>query len=280
MRLLLLIILLVGYLAVIGPFTSYMRDKPIVEKLGYVPRPAVLRAITADQQQTMAAWLIMKVLFYYGSLVEAAQNEIILPPDYQAIQKNLETAVELDPYNMDAYYFAQAILVWDAGRIAEVNRMLVHGMAYRTRDWSLPFYAGFNSAYFQNDYQQAAKYYKRAAELSGFGIFIRLAGRYLYETSQTDQAIAYLTVMEKNARKDSIRQSFQIRLQALKEVQRVEIALKRYLDSHDQPPETLHALVESGDLGSDPVDPYGGTFYIDEAGRVRTTSKFAFSTQK
>ena len=86
--------------------------------------------------------------------------------------------------------------------------------------------------------------------------------------------------MQKNARKDSIRQSFQLRLQALKEVQRVEIALKRYLETHGQPADTLQTLLDSGFLVSAPVDPYGGTFYIDEAGRVRTTSKFAFSTQK
>ena len=129
-------------------------------------------------------------------------------------------------------------------------------------------------------FEKIGKNQRRAAELSGFDLFSRLAGRYLYETSQTDQAIAYLTVMQKNARKDSIRQSFQLRLQALKEVQRVEIALKRYLESHDQPPDTLQTLLDSGFLVSAPVDPYGGTFYIDEAGRVRTTSKFAFSTQK
>lgn len=280
MRLLLLTILLAAYLAVIVPFTDYLRDKPVVEKLGYVPQSVVLKVIFADQQQTMASWLVMKVLFYYGSLVEAAQNEIILPTDYPAIHKNLATAIELDPYNMDAYYFAQAILVWDAGRIDDVNRMLEHGIKYRTWDWSLPFYTAFNSAYFQKDYQRAAKYYQQAAEISGYDLFSRLAGRYLYETSQTDQAIAYLTVMEKNARKASIRKSFQIRLQALKEVQRVEVALQEYLEIYGNTPETLQDLIRLGLLERLPVDPYGGDFYLDTFGRVRTTSNFAFASQK
>jgi len=280
MRCLLLTVLLVAYLAIIAPFTDYLRDKPVIEKLGYVPQPAVLKVISADQKQTMAAWLVMKVLFYFGGLVEASQNEIILPTDYPAMQINLTTAVELDPYNMDAYYFAQAVLVWDAGRIDEVNRMLEFGIEHRTWDWSLPFYTAFNSAYFQKDYHRAAKYYKRAAEISGYDLFSRLAGRYLYETSQTDQAIAYLAVMEKNARSDSIRKSFQLRLQALKAVQSVETALESYFKAYGRSAENIQDLFSTGLLKALPVDPYGGKFYLDRDGRVRTTSNFAFSSKK
>jgi len=34
--------------------------------------------------------------------------------------------------------------------------------------------------------------------------------------------------------------------------------------------------VEGGILKGIPPDPYGGKFYLDKSGRVRTTSEFAF----
>src|ERR1035437_4961022 len=51
-------------------------------------------------------------------------------------------------------------------------------MKYRTWDWQLPFFAGFNSAFFLKDYAAAARYYQRAGELSGSDLSRLLAGRY------------------------------------------------------------------------------------------------------
>jgi tetratricopeptide (TPR) repeat protein len=108
-------------------------------------------------------------------------------------------AVQLDPYNMDAYYFGQAILVWDVGKVELANELLDYGMRFRTWDWYLPFFAGFNQAYFLKDYTKAARYYDRAGELSGSDLFKNLAGRYLQESGKTDLALAYLSAMEKKA---------------------------------------------------------------------------------
>src|SRR4051812_27991247 len=108
------LVLLAGlYVAIIIPFTGYMREKPFVEKLGYVPRPDVLKVMSADHKNVAAAALVMKALFYYGSLLEQSTAKITAPPDYFALYKTIETAVKLDPYNMDAYYFAQAVMVWE-----------------------------------------------------------------------------------------------------------------------------------------------------------------------
>ena len=98
-----------------------MHNKPFVEKLGYVPQAEVLKFVTADQKMFVADSLVMKTLFYFGSLVEKSTAKFILPPDYFSIYKTIETAVKLDPYNMDAYYFAQAVMVWDAKRVKEAN---------------------------------------------------------------------------------------------------------------------------------------------------------------
>jgi tetratricopeptide (TPR) repeat protein len=272
-------LLLALYLVTVIPFTAYMRNKPYEEKLGYMPKGEVLRYISADQKELLAASMVMKVLFYFGSLVDKSFNKLDLPPDFPAISRSIHSAVILDPYNMDAYYFAQATLVWEVKQVQLASDLMEYGMRYRTWDYSLPFYAGFNYAYFMKDYDKAAVFYRRAAELSGSELFIQLTGRYLYESGKSKMAIDYLTIMEKGATTPAIKKSFQIRLQALKEGRRIEEARDRYAAAKGHPPASVEDLVGSGYLPGMPVDPYGGRFYLEADGSVRSTSKFAFGTR-
>jgi tetratricopeptide (TPR) repeat protein len=273
------ILLLSLYLSVIFPFTAYLKNKPYVEKLGYVPKGEVLRYIVADQKELVAASLVMRSLFYFGGLVDSSFNKLDLPVDYPAMSRVVHAAVKLDPYNMDAYYFAQATLVWDAKQVKLANDLLDYGMQYRTWDVYLPLFAGFNSSYFLKDYKKAAHYYKMAADLSGAALYINLAGRYLYESGQSEMAIAYLTSMEQGARNEAIKKAFQVRLQALKEGRRIELARDRYRQNTGHLPASVKELLHAGYLAEPPVDPYGGTYYLEPDGSVRSTSKFAFGAR-
>lgn len=270
------LLLLVLYLSVIVPFTTYLRHKPYVEKLGNVPKVQILKCLAADQKEFVAAAMVMKVLMYYGSLVERNANKIVVPVDYPAMSRIIHAAVKLDPYNMDAYYFAQATLVWDAKQVMLANNLLEYGMHYRSWDFMLPFFSGFNYAYFLKDYKKAAKYYKLAGDLSGTELYINLAGRYFYESGQTDMAIAYLSAMEKSARNDSIRKTFQTRLQAISEAKRIEVSRDRFVKENGRLPVSVEELLLNKYLDKSPVDPYGGRFYFEADGKVRSTSKFAF----
>lgn len=280
-----LIVLLIGlisYILVIGPFTSYMRNKPIEEKLGYVPSIKFIKPMSADQKELAGASLVMKVMMYFGTVIEKSQDGRLIsePPDLQGMSRLLHGAVQLDPYNMDAYYFAQGFLTWDARQYKVANDLLEYGMKYRTWDWYLPYFAGFNYAYFLKDYKKAAEYYKIAGDLSGVDLYKSLAGRYMQESGQTDLAIAYLNGMVKTARNQAVRETYLIRLKAFKEVRRIELARDRFLQSGGAVPATIEKLLKTGFLTPPPVDPYGGRFYLDPEGRVMTTSKFAFAVKK
>jgi len=268
------------YLILIVPFADYMRTKPFVEKLGYVPTDAVVKAASADQKEFVGALMVMKVLMYFGGLMDKQQNELPSPPDYPAMSRMIHGAVQLDPYNMDAYYFAQAILVWDVGKVEIANDLLDYGMKYRTWDWYLPFFAGFNHSYFLKDYAAAARYYARAGELSGSTLFKSLAGRFLQESGRTRLALVYLSTMEKGEKNQAVKKSFRTRISAFREVLRIEVARDRYKAATGALPDTLDVLVKERYLSPPPVDPYGGRFYLEPDGRVATTSKFAFASGK
>ena len=274
------VVFLALYALLILPFTADLKNKPFEEKLGNVPTAGVLKSVAMDQKELVAASLVFKVLMYFGGIVEKSQNKISIPPDFMRMSQLLHRAVKLDPYNMDAYYFAQGFLTWDAQQYKVANELLDYGMTYRTWDWYLPFFAGFNSSYFMHDYKKAADYYKVAAELSGQDLHKSLAGRYLQESGQTDLAIGYLSMLAKGERNQALKKTYQTRLAAFKEVRRIEVARDRYREKRGAMPITVEQMVSGGFLSPSPKDPYGGKFYLEVDGKVATTSKFAFAGVK
>lgn len=279
---LLLAVGLIGYALVIVPFAKYLRTRPVEEKLGYVPSVKVMKALSVDQRESVGAALVFKVLMYYGTVMERPHERALLqdPATLQGMSRLLHGAVQLDPYNMDAYYFAQGILTWDAHQYQVANSLLEYGMKYRDWDWFLPFFAGFNHAYFLKDYPKAAHYYNLAGDLSGEPLYKSLASRYIQESGQTELAVAYLAGMVKTAKNPSVKKGYQVRLDAFLAVGLIEKARDRYRAEKGVLPASVEQLVRSGYLEKVPVDPYGGRFYLDSDGKVATTSKFAFGTKK
>lgn len=264
------------YALVSSSFTYYMAQKPVEEKLGYVPSIKLIKPLSADQKEFAAASLIMKAVMYFGGIVDKAQkgNVIKEPPELQGMSRLLHGAVQLDPYNMDAYYFAQGFLTWDVKQFKVANDLLDYGMKYRTWDWYLPFFAGFNSAFFLKGYDKAATYYQKAAELSGMDLHKRLAGRYMQESGHTDLAIIYLSTMEKGENNPAIRKLYKMRLKAYREVRRIEVARDRFRKERGKLSFSLDELLSEGYLNPAPVDPYGGRFLLDQSGKVTSTSGF------
>lgn len=273
--------LILSYLAVIMPFTAYLRNRPAVVKLGHQPTAKLLKFVVADQRSLVAEYTILKALVYFGTLAQKMRNQIYIPPEYFNMYWTLASAVKLDPYNQDAYYFAQAALTWEGGMVEDVNLLLIHGMKYRTRDPHLPFYAGFNYAYFLKDYRNAALYFQKAAEISGDSLYATLAARYMYEGGKTDLGIIFLEAMEREAKDENVRRLYRTRKDALVAVKILGDGVERFKTRYERLPRDLPELVSAGILkGSIPKDPYGGRFYLAEDGKIKTTSNFTFGGGK
>ena len=260
---------------VLQPMSVAMRTRPVEVKLGYLPHPQILKAIVADQGPLVAEFATVKVLFYYGTIVQNFIQKIIIRPEFFNMYKTLQTASQLDPYNKDIYHFTQAAFTWEVGRVREVNHLLEHGMQYRTWDYWLPFYAGFNCAYFLKDYDRGAYFMRKAAEISGDPLFTKLAARYFYESNQTSMGLDFLETMIKTSKDEAVKRTYQFRKDALLAVTLLEKALGHFKEQVGRPAYNLEELVGRGIIEAIPLDPYDGKFYVDESGRVRTTSKFA-----
>lgn len=269
-------LLLCAYLLMILPFADFMKSRPVEVKLGYLPHPQLIKAIAADHDLLVAEMSVIKVLFYYGTIVGQFLENVIIRPEHANMYRILKTATYLDPYNDDAYYFAQAAFTWNLGRVEEVNTLLERGAKYRTWDPWINFYLGFNYSYFLKDYAKAAYYYKRAGEISPRrSLFSRLAARYYYESDQTGYALTFLDTMIAQAKDQAVRNTYIMRRDALLAAQTIEDARQKFFEQRKRQPTDINELVMSGFLAQVPKDPYGGDFYLDRQKKVRSTSKFA-----
>lgn len=269
----LLVAFLVLFIGTYVPLTSLRDLRPPDARLGFFPPAPLVKALSADQYQFLSQVISLQCIFYFGTLVEERRQV----PDWSRVYRALYTATRLDPYNMDAYYFAQAVITWDAQRPREAIDLLEYGFAHRTWDWYLPFFLSFNYAFFIKDYAKAGEYMAKAAELNPRAAwFYTLAARYYYEGGSTVLALAYLKEMISTSRNEKIRKHLLTRAEALERILQLEKAVTTYNQRFHRVPENLEELVRAGILERIPEDPYGGTFYLDEQGKVRTTSKLAY----
>jgi tetratricopeptide (TPR) repeat protein len=254
------------------PLTQIRDAKPAEARLGFFPPAPVIKALSADQYQFVSQVISLQCLFYFGTLVEQKTQR----PDLQRIHRALYTSTRLDPYNMDAYYFAQAVLTWETNMIPQVIDLLEYGFAHRSWDWYLPFFLSFDYAYFLRDYKKAGEYLAKVVELKPeVGWYATLAARYFYEGGSTALALAYLKEIIPTARNEAIKRRMMTRAEALENILKIEQAIVAYRKRFQRDPKELGDLVNGGVLDLVPEDPYGGSFYLDKDGMVRTTSKLA-----
>ena len=245
-------------------------------KLLLLPSREMTRVMSFGNEILAAQLIFYNSMFFVGSLEK---------PPTPAMSRNLyytlDTVTYLDPYNGDGYYFAQGMLSWNRSLIEPLNTLLRRGMTYRSWDWHIPFYYGFNQFYFLGKSKKAAKYFKRAYELNPQNTFLpTLIARLYYEAEETQVAIGFLEEMIRNTTSEKLRKWMMVRLEALRLVSLLEHAVNRYQQRYNSKPHNLRMLVEGGMIKAIPPDPYGGKFYLDQSGRVRTTSQFVYVREK
>lgn len=243
------------------------------EPLLYLPPEEVMQIISLDYKNLVSELLFFRAIVYFGDKLETR-----IMPNWHWIHKALDTSTYLDPYNIDSYYFAEAVLTWDAKMIKEANELLERGLKYRKWDWYLPFFIGFNYLYFLRDTQKAAPYYKGAAELEPS--VAPLAAKIYYKINETAFAIAFLKKMYEDAQNENVRKAISIRLDAMEKILLLEKGVNQYKDKFQKLPENVEEVIKAGIIEKLPEDPYGGVFFIDKDGRIKTTSNLNFPAKK
>ena len=270
---LILFLLLGAYTFVFTHVKNYREGLRKGEPLLYLPPEEVLQIVSLDYKTLISELLFFRAIVYFGDKLETK-----IMPNWHWIHKALDASTYLDPYNIDSYYFAEAVLAWDAKMPKEANIVLERGAKFRNWDWYIPFFMGFNSFYFLKDNKEAARWFSEAAKINKE--IAPIAAKFYYKVNETAFAIAFLKKMYEDAQNENVKKSIAIRLDTLEKIFLLEKAVSQYKDRFNKTPENLEELIKEGILGQIPADPYGGVFFIDKDNSIKTTSNLNFPVKK
>jgi hypothetical protein len=241
---------------------------------GYIVPSKFSRILALGNQGLLSDFLFLKTATYVGSKVSTSQqlNEV----DWHFVASGLAVVIDLDPYFVDPYFLAEGLLAWDAGQPKLANQLLVKGTKYRSDDWRLPFFIGFNNFYFLKDFETASGFIMTASQMPGSPDYLKtLAARLAYYGGKSKTALLFLQEMLAETDDPLLRQRLAKRLRALELAVMIEEAIGKFKAQEKRPPHTMDELLSSGYLTEMPVDPYGGNWVMSKDGRVFSSSRFA-----
>jgi len=247
------------------------------EQISALPAP-LLRILAFDYKGIVSDALFIKGIVYIGGFLVQKNHPVervrLSDSQWRAFLHVMDASTELDPYFQDPYYFANAFLTWDAGMIKEANAFLDKGSRYRHWDWSLPFFAGFNYFYFLQDNDKASEKLMEASRRNNKNLLLAsLASKLAFKENKTENSILFLEEMINKTEDEQTREKLKTRLDAFNAILTLEKAVEAYQQKFGRMPEQIDELVKKNILAEIPQDPYGGEYFIDERGQVRTTSE-------
>ncbi|HAL85862.1 MAG TPA: hypothetical protein DCM31_02670 [Deferribacteraceae bacterium] len=238
----------------------------------------LLRFTSLEFKGLAADSRLLSAIFYVGKMLQ--DRGIIKGQDWDWFEANVKSSSELDPYFYDTYYFASLTLAWSANRPEAAVKILEKGIEKRPESHRLLFNLGFIYYYFLKDSAKASEYIGQAAKIKGAPPFYaNLAARLAYDSGRHETAAAFLLDMLNHTGNENVRAMYEKRLIALQRAIELEKAVRIYKEKYFTTPSGVDELKAKGVITVAPVDPYGGEYFINEKGRVYSTSGFAEKKQ-
>jgi hypothetical protein len=137
----------------------------------------------------------------------------------------------------------------------------------RPDSWHAPFLLGFLQSYYLGETSAAAQNIALAARAPGAPAYLGLlATRLAADAGQLSVAEQMATAMLEQAQDDESRAEWQRRLLDVRmerDLRAIGAALTRYRASHGSFAPPIEELVRAGYLPRLPVEPHGGSYFID-----------------
>lgn len=278
---LLVFVLATALYAMVIPRLGEVQQQRRIEQignLGEIPA-AVVKAISFEFKGVMADFLMLQAMTFMGERIGQDKNPS--PEDWQHLYRLLDKITDIDQRFWDPYLFAETMLVWQAGMIEEGNQLLLKAAEHRLQDYQPYYFLGFNYFYFLKNAEKAAPYLRKAAQIPGAPFYLQgLAARFGLYGNDTVTAILFLDDMLRQTADPMVRRYLEKRQMALKIIHDLEQKVQAFKKTTGKLPHSFAEMIATGLLKEIPVDPYGGTFFLFENGRVYTTSKLVDMKQK
>jgi hypothetical protein len=138
----------------------------------------------------------------------------------------------------------------------------------------LPFFAGFNYFYFLQENEKAAELLMEASRRPlANPMLVSIASKLAFKEKKTETSIQFLEEMLQRTDDELTKQRFKKRIEALRGILLLEQAVAQYQKRYHDKPHSVEVLVAKRIIQNVPRDPYGGQFYLDPSGAVRSTTE-------
>jgi tetratricopeptide (TPR) repeat protein len=256
---------LAGAMVAVAHRIRVAQDKPY--DIGFVPSAGAVRWVSLGHSTLAANLNWLRAVQYVGD--ERADRR-----GWGKLRPILELVTDLDPRHGYAYQVG-ANMLSSAGLVADANAILEKGTRNVPDRYILPFHRAVNAFLYEGDHELAARWFELAARSPGAPLHLRdyVLAQYV-KASHADAAISFLQKLEEEAQDDDSRRSIRdqiARATLERDAQGLEDAARVYAQRVGVPPVSLEQLVFQGLVGAIPPDPYGGRYYLDKDGRVRST---------
>jgi hypothetical protein len=98
-----------------------------------------------------------------------------------------------------------------------------------------------------------------------------IASRLAYKENRTETAILFLEETVKKTEDLGLKKHYEKRISALRSIQFLENAVASFMKRYRSAPVDLKELISRNIISEIPRDPYGGTYYLAQDGKVRST---------
>lgn len=234
-----------------------------------LPSSTALSLMSLGYKEMWADYYWLRAISHFG-------DEAMHPYNYPDLLPLMQRVLTLDPYFGGAYYFAGTALTLQGMKLAPVMTLLRQGMQYRPDLWFIPYLLGFNAFYFLGDYPTAAQAMAQAAAFPDAPPETGpLATRLAAEAGLPEVGIKFIDRILPSISDAKLRATYEERRRLLQlevDIAWLNQAVQRFREKTGRTPTSLTELVHHGDLQYVPTDPMGGTYSLDHAGHVQTTT--------
>ena len=236
-------------------------------ELLYIPSGAVLERMALSFDSLLADVYWIRALQVYGGLRRSDGEE----KNYDLLGPLLDITTTLAPEFNAAYRFG-AIFLTEAfpngpGRTDLAVALLKKGIERKPERWEYYMDIGFIYYWWVQDYEQAAEWFDRAADVPGASWWLRsLAANTLAAGGSREESRMLWRQLYDSADSDWIRTEATRRLtqlQALDDIDQLIAAARRFYELESRPPASWQELVDAKMLSGTPLDPTARPYVID-----------------
>ncbi|MQA29649.1 MAG: hypothetical protein GEU82_07405 [Luteitalea sp.] len=249
----------------------------VAEETLYLTSGATLQRLTAGYNALAADLYWIRAIHHFGGVklrltgaVPGGVELVAAPTDYRLLYPLLDITTTLDPKFNIAYRFGAVFLAeafpGGAGRPDLAIALLEKGLRARPDKWEYMQDIGFVHYWWRHDYQAAAGWFERAANVPGAPWFLKsLAATTLAEGGDRESSRTMWQAIRESAEIEWLRNDAERRLtqlRAMDEIDELQRRSDRVTAASGRPVSDWSEVV-----GGIPVDPTGVPYEL-EAGRV------------